>query len=138
MNTMALMRGRVGDGTMSDLNPALANLGYFEDGAGNVYYPDGTIMSGPAVLAMSRPLVSHGAIPITVNTAPQLVTLPNGQQIAASQFNQLTPQQQQQLLTGAVTNTGVQLGGTNIPWTWIAIGAVGFMLIQSQPFSRSK
>ncbi len=125
------------DETMGALNPALAAAGMFEDARGNVYYGDGVIAYGPDVNALSRARVTRGAIPLTVNPTSQLVTLPNGQQFTQEQYQALLAQQgQQQLVSGGVSNQGVNIGGLSVSWVTLAVVIGAVVLLQSRPVSR--
>lgn len=98
MDTMTVAQrmhaiGGGGYSNMGELNPSLAALGYTEDAQGNVYYPDGTIMYGPAVNAMTRPRTMNSPISIfTTTPSANVIRLPTGQQVT------VTPEQYQQYL----------------------------------------
>jgi hypothetical protein len=136
--------GGLGMGGLGTLNQALTNLGYTEDTRGNVFYPDGTIMTGPDVLTIQRPRTMDS--PISIYATPgasnlpnaNTVTLPSGQAVTQEQLQQLLAAQKQQedLLSAGATGTGIRIGNTTISWPMIMIAALAFVLLQSKGYQK--
>jgi hypothetical protein len=118
------------DYTVNKLPP-----GWTKDWSGNVYDESGRLVYGPDVLAQSRPLSVE-----TVAAQNSLVTLPTGQQVPIAQYQALLAQQaaaqQQSLLSGGVTSSGIKIGSTQISWPMIAVAGLAFVLLQSSGYQK--
>jgi hypothetical protein len=121
------------DYTVKNLPP-----GWTKDWSGNVYDQAGDLVYGPDVFAQQRPLSVDRIA--AQNSAAQVITLPTGQQITVAQYQALLAQQgaaqQQNLLSGGVTSSGVKIGSTNISWPMIAVAGLAFVLLQSSGYQK--
>jgi hypothetical protein len=137
MNNLMLMARR-GDMTMGDFDPSGATRPRVV-GSLPTMTPPGRPSTGEIILGG----VTAGLQAITtifaarnnpgIYTGQQTQGQLTPQQIYAIQQAQL---QQQALVTGGVTNQGIQIGGSQISWPVIALAVGAIMLVQSRGFSR--